>query len=335
MAFEASKAESPESMLERVERSVGTLYHWKRPNGDTEVHPDDVDTEGKHFLERVSSGSGFFIEGGYFVTNKHCVRGSIFTVQIGNDKQLRAEVLYRDPVRDIAILKVEGESFEPLELGDSSTLRKGQNIWTMGTPHGMKGRVSAGVISGVPRSVEKSRAEDAEAGDPAKDEHLDRSEFIDTDADIHQGNSGGPFLDADGKVIGVATFMEKTFGGSLGFAIPINEIKVIAKNVQAFAQINTLLEVVEYQKHADDMRLSETFPLAVQWVQEVINSVPEEDRNGIMSDKGVRRMFQEMLTHPSTNREKYAGLYQSAFGVPLYNGKDTKLDFEEPEVESE
>jgi S1-C subfamily serine protease len=334
MGAEANKAESPESMLERVTSSVITLRMW-RPTSS--INPLDVEGEGQNYMEDVGGGSGFFVsEDGYFLTNRHCVQGSsVFTVEVSNGKVLRAHVVYEDASRDIAVMRVESDArFDPIELGDSDDLKRGQQIWTMGTPHGKKKRVSAGVISGIPKQGEAYRdiADREEGEDGHTTYEAGRDTHIDTDADIHPGNSGGPMLDAQGRVIGINTFIEPTRGGSMGFAMPINEVKVIAKHPEVFALISAALKSIELMKHDEDLRLSESFALCIEAADEAIRGLSPEDKKAVMSDMGVRKMFREALKYARKNRGRYAAAYEEVFGVPL---DDPRRKQAQQEVEGE
>ena len=171
---------------------------------------------------RAASGSGFVIDGeGLIVTNDHVVEGADeFRVRIGEDGEpIEAELLGADPSVDLALLKVDpgdvdGE-LQPLELGASEDLRPGDPAIAIGSPFGLEGTVTSGIVSALGRTIRAPNG-------------FSISGAIQTDAAINPGNSGGPLLDEQGRVIGVNSQI-RTGGGNantgVGFAVPVDEIK--------------------------------------------------------------------------------------------------------------
>ncbi len=181
--------------------------------------------------QQVSAGTGFLVsEDGYIATNKHVVsiEGAEYTVIMNDSKKFTATVLARDPMNDIAILKIQGDGkFPLLELGDSTRLQVGQTVITIGYALGkFDNTVSKGVVSGLYRTI------DASGGGSA--EHLEG--IIQTDAAINPGNSGGPLLNIAGQVIGMNTAI---YEGSenIGFALPVNDIRQVYESVRAHGKI--------------------------------------------------------------------------------------------------
>ncbi|MEK7085213.1 MAG: trypsin-like peptidase domain-containing protein [Patescibacteria group bacterium] len=180
---------------------------------------------------QISAASGFFVSGdGFVVTNKHVVEdlGADYTVITNSGKRFPAKVLARDPVQDIAILKVEGAGFSYIPLGNSDTLKVGQTAVAIGNALGeFQNTVSVGVISGLSRTIIAS-------GSTRGRERL--SQVIQTDAAINPGNSGGPLLGLDGRAIGINT---ATAAGAenIGFALPINAVKKATQDVKATGRI--------------------------------------------------------------------------------------------------
>jgi serine protease Do len=163
-------------------------------------------------LPPASLGSGFIIdaEKGYVVTNNHVVKDADeVRVTLHDDTTMEAEVVGRDEKTDLAVLKVETDKkLTAIEFGDSSNLRVGDWIVAIGNPFGLGGTVTAGIISAQQRDINAGPYDD----------------FIQTDASINRGNSGGPMFNLDGKVIGINTAIFSPSGGSvgIGFAIPAN-----------------------------------------------------------------------------------------------------------------
>lgn len=182
---------------------------------------------GKQQTIEANIGSGFIISNdGLIITNKHVVADTTATYKVlTNDKKEHAVVnIYRDPLNDLAILKINANGLKTLDLGDSSILKLGQMAIAIGTPLGeFTNTVTAGIVSGLGRGIT--------AGSPFEGyvEKLDN--VIQTDAAISPGNSGGPLLNSKGQVIGINTAVASE-GQNIGFAIPVNVIKEIIKNFQ-------------------------------------------------------------------------------------------------------
>jgi len=175
-------------------------------------------------------GSGFIISvDGLIITNKHVVSDAEASYQVlTNDKnKYNVEKIYRDPLNDLAILKISSTTFnspKPLKLGNSSKLKLGQLVIAVGTPLGeFTNTVTSGIISGLGRGIT--------AGSPFQGyvEKLDN--VIQTDAAISPGNSGGPLLNSKGEVIGVNTAIAQE-GQNIGFAIPANVVSDLINNFQ-------------------------------------------------------------------------------------------------------
>jgi S1-C subfamily serine protease len=172
---------------------------------------------------QAASGSGFVIDDqGHIVTNEHVVDGgNEFRVRFGEDGEpIRAELLGADPSVDLAVLKVDPEDVEgglrPLELGASEDLRPGDPAIAIGSPFGLEGSVTSGIVSALGRTIEAPNG-------------FSISNAVQTDAAINPGNSGGPLLDSRGRVIGVNSQI-RTDGNSqdntgVGFAVPVDEVK--------------------------------------------------------------------------------------------------------------
>jgi putative serine protease PepD len=176
------------------------------------------------------TGSGFLIDrDGRIVTNNHVVAdaadGSRIRVIFSDGRRLNALLVGRSPSYDIAVIRVSGvASLQPIELGDSDQIQVGEPVIAVGSPLGLPGTVTQGIISAENRPV--MVAENAAADSPTA-----YINAIQTDASINPGNSGGPLVDAGGRVIGVNSAI-LTFAASrnigLGFAIPINQVATIA-----------------------------------------------------------------------------------------------------------
>lgn len=167
-----------------------------------------------------SLGSGFFISAdGLVVTNNHVVEGaSSVRVALEDGRELDAEILGADPATDIALLQAEGEDLSHLQWGDSDTVEVGDWVVAIGNPFGLGGTVTAGILS--------ARSRDIQAG-PYDD-------FLQTDASINRGNSGGPLFDEGGEVIGVNTAIFSPTGGNvgIGFAVPSTVAQAVVEQLR-------------------------------------------------------------------------------------------------------
>ena len=176
--------------------------------------------------ERKSSalGSGFIIDKkGVVVTNNHVIQGAEdIIVRVNGDKEYKAKVVGADPLSDIAVLQLETkETFIPVKFGNSDKARIGDWVIAIGNPFGLGGTVTSGIISARNRSIGLSRYED----------------YIQTDASINSGNSGGPLFDMNGDVIGINTAILGRSGSiGIGFSIPSNSAKTVINQLIEFGE---------------------------------------------------------------------------------------------------
>src|SRR6202047_3157824 len=161
-------------------------------------------------------GSGVIISpDGYIVTNNHVVDGAMdIRVTMGDKRILPAKLIGRDKLTDLAVIKVNASDLPSVPWGDSTKLRPGQTVLAFGNPLGFRFTVTRGIVSALNRP------------NPAQDRRAP-GQFIQTDAAINQGNSGGPLVDAHGEVIGINTFLVSPSGSfsGMGFAIPTQIVK--------------------------------------------------------------------------------------------------------------
>jgi putative serine protease PepD len=199
----------------RAAGSVSEIYAQTSP-GVAFIQAEDASGNG-------GTGSGFLLDGqGHVVTNDHVVEGSTkFTVRFGEKGDaLDAKLIGADQSSDLAVLEVDAKKIsaetKPLELASSADLRPGDAAIAIGSPFGLSGTVTTGIISALDREIESPN------GFPI-------SGVLQTDAAINPGNSGGPLLDADGKVIGVNSQIASSSRQSsgVGFAVPVDTVKEI------------------------------------------------------------------------------------------------------------
>jgi len=172
-------------------------------------------------------GSGFIVSAdGLIISNKHVVADATAGYQVltNDGKKYEVEKIYRDPLNDLSILKINATGLKPLSLADSSGLKLGQIAIAIGTPLGtFTNTVTAGIVSGLGRGIT--------AGSPFEGSVEKLDNVIQTDAAISPGNSGGPLLNSAGQVMGVNTAVSQQ-GQNIGFAIPSNVIRDLLTNFQ-------------------------------------------------------------------------------------------------------
>jgi len=171
--------------------------------------------------KQSGQGSGFIIsKDGYILTNNH-VAGDAdkITVKLKDGRKFQAKLIGSDPKTEIALIKIEGDNFPYIELGDSSELEIGEWVIAIGNPFGLAETLTVGVVSAVGRSNVGI---------------TDYEDFIQTDAAINPGNSGGPLLNIEGKAVGINTAIYTRSGGymGIGFAVPINMAKQIVNQLK-------------------------------------------------------------------------------------------------------
>ena len=179
--------------------------------------------------ERVGSGSGVIIRpDGYIVTNNHVVDGaSKIEVTLNNNKSYEATLIGTDPATDVALLKIDAQGLPVIPFGDSDKLRLGEWVIAIGSPYDLRSTITAGIVSAKGRSM------------PNYDGEFKIESFIQTDAAVNPGNSGGALVDKSGNLVGVNTAIISQTGSYTGysFAIPSNIVKKIAYDLIDFGSV--------------------------------------------------------------------------------------------------
>jgi len=177
--------------------------------------------DGKDLPPMQGTGSGFFISAdGYIVTNNHVVEGADkITVRTKDERELKARVIGRDPATDLAVIKVEGANFPFVDFEESAKPRVGDWVVAVGNPFNLGGTATAGIVSAL-----------------ARDQRVSGSSYVDymqIDAPINRGNSGGPTFDMNGRVVGVNSAIFSPSGGSvgIGFDIPADVAASITRQL--------------------------------------------------------------------------------------------------------
>jgi serine protease Do len=222
-------SQSLEGLVGRVRPAVVQIFSTGYVTADD---PESSNTAALLSTQR-STGSGIILaDDGYIVTNAHVVRGarriqvrlSVAQTRGRNAtfepevKLLDAKLVGMDREMDVAVIKIERAGLPHLQLGNSDAVRQGELVMAFGNPRGLEGSVSLGIVSSTAREIHPD----------------DFLAYIQTDAPINPGNSGGPLIDAQGRVVGINTFILSQSGGSegLGFAIPSNMVSTVYAQIR-------------------------------------------------------------------------------------------------------
>lgn len=231
------------------EQEISDLSDWDRffdrfrngpPRGG-----DDEDDGDRNTREARSLGSGFFISGeGHIVTNNHVIEGATeIEVVLEDGRELEAELIGADPETDLAVLKVnESERFKYVGFSTTSNLRRGDWVVAVGNPFGLGGTATSGIVSAVGKPGDRGRSNTY-------------TDYLQIDAAINRGNSGGPTFDLNGRVIGVNTAILSPTGGSvgIGFAIPADLAKDITDAIIKDGKVSRGWLGVTIQDLTEDM----------------------------------------------------------------------------------
>ena len=262
-------------------------------------------------------GTGFVVSAdGFIVTNKHVVSDATAKYKIitKDDKTFTADRIYRDPVNDLAIIKIAASGLTPIELGDSDKIKVGQLAIAIGTALGeFRNTVTTGVISGVGRGIT--------AGSPFEGyaERLDN--VIQTDAAINPGNSGGPLLNSSGQVIGINTAVSQE-GQNVGFALPINVVKDALDNFNKTGQFNRPYLGVRYKVVTKDIALLNDVPEGA-YIMEVVDGSPAQSA-GLQAGDIITKIGDIRLIGDKAELSKVIGLKKAGEHVTLQIWRDGK-----------
>ena len=257
-------------IAERASKSVVTVSIKKvgidLPKGGMGLWPFGIMPQGEPRYKEIEQdiGTGFVVgEDHLVITNKHVVADTQAKYKVidKDNKEYEVTKIYRDPMNDIAILKVEGLNLPPLPLGDSDKLRVGESVIAIGTALGeFRHTVTTGVISGLGRGIV--------AGDAFGQAVESLENIIQTDAAINPGNSGGPLLNRCGEVIGVNVAVSRN-AENIGFAIPINEVKETLENFTRTGKFDRAFLGVRYINISEKTAIRNEIPQGA-YVTEVI-----------------------------------------------------------------
>ena len=202
--------------------------------------------------EKVGSGSGVIIrQDGYIVTNNHVIEGATkIEVTLNNNQTYQATLVGTDPATDIALLKIEAEGLPVIPFGDSDKLRLGEWVIAIGSPYDLRSTITAGIVSAKGRSMPNYTGE------------FKIESFIQTDAAVNPGNSGGALVDKAGNLVGINTAIISQTGSYTGysFAVPVNIVKKIVYDLMDYGKVQRAVLGITMQeiddKIAEELKLS-------------------------------------------------------------------------------
>ena len=202
--------------------------------------------------EKVGSGSGVIIrQDGYIVTNNHVIEGATkIEVTLNNNQTYQATLVGTDPATDIALLKIEAEGLPVIPFGDSDKLRLGEWVIAIGSPYDLRSTITAGIVSAKGRSMPNYTGE------------FKIESFIQTDAAVNPGNSGGALVDKAGNLVGINTAIISQTGSYTGysFAVPVNIVKKIVFDLMDYGRVQRAVLGITMQeiddKIAEELKLS-------------------------------------------------------------------------------
>ena len=244
-AFAVGNAQ-PVDLTEAAEHSVHAVVHIRATQlGKTQVVQEMPDFFDFFFGDgmgrqrqvqtqpRVGFGSGVIIsKDGYIVTNNHVVEGANeITVKLNDDRELAGTVVGTDPSTDLALLKIEGDEFPTLPIGNSDALKVGEWVLAVGNPYNLSSTVTAGIVSAKARSLGGGQAANGQAANIQS--------FIQTDAAINQGNSGGALVNARGELVGINAMLYSPTGAysGYGFAIPTSIMTKVVSDLKQYGAV--------------------------------------------------------------------------------------------------
>ena len=275
--------------------------------------------------EQKGSGSGVIIRpDGYIVTNNHVVNGaSKIQVTLNNNQQYDATVVGTDPATDVAIIKVEADNLPTIPLGDSDALRLGEWVLAIGSPLGVQLRstITAGIVSAKGRSMPDGSGE------------FKIESFIQTDAAVNPGNSGGALVNKKGELVGINTAIVSQTGAYSGysFAVPVNIVKRVAEDLMDYGSVKRAILGITMgtvdKKIADEMKLSSVNGV---YINEVLKGSAAE-KAGLRKNDVLVAIDGQKITDASSVQAKVSSYHPGDKAVIAYirDGKqyETTVEF--------
>ena len=253
--------------------------------------------------EQKGSGSGVIIRpDGYIVTNNHVVNGATsIQVTLNNNQQFEATVVGTDPATDVAIIKVDATGLPTIPMGDSDKLRLGEWVLAIGSPLGaqLRSTITAGIVSAKGRSMPDNSGE------------FKIESFIQTDAAVNPGNSGGALVNKKGELVGINTAIVSQTGSYTGysFAVPVNIVKRVAQDLMDFGSVKRAVLGIRMvnvdKKFADEMKLSSVTGV---YINEVLKGSAAE-KAGLKENDVIVAIDGQKITDGSSVQAKVSGYH--------------------------
>ena len=270
--------------------------------------------------EKVGSGSGVIIrEDGYIVTNNHVIDGATrIEVTLNNNQTYPATLVGTDPATDVALLKIEASGLPIIPFGDSDKLRLGEWVIAIGSPYDLRSTITAGIVSAKGRSMPNYTGE------------FKIESFIQTDAAVNPGNSGGALVDKAGNLVGINTAIISQTGSYAGysFAVPSNIVKKIAYDLMDFGSVKRAVLGISMKpiddKIADDLKLSSRNGV---YISEVSKS-GAADKAGVKAGDVLIAIDSTKITTPASVQEAVSRFSpgDNAVLTVIRDGKELSLD---------
>ena len=270
--------------------------------------------------EKVGSGSGVIIrEDGYIVTNNHVIEGATkIEVTLNNNQTYQATLVGTDPATDVALLKIEANGLPVVPFGDSDKLRLGEWVIAIGSPYDLRSTITAGIVSAKGRSMPNYSGE------------FKIESFIQTDAAVNPGNSGGALVDKAGNLVGINTAIISQTGSYAGysFAVPVNIVKKIVYDLMDYGSVQRAVLGITMQeiddKIANELKLSSRNGV---YIVEVSKS-GAADKAGIKAGDVLIAIDSTMLTNSASVQEAVSRFSpgDEAVVTVIRDGKQKKLD---------
>ncbi|PZR14748.1 MAG: serine protease, partial [Flavobacterium psychrophilum] len=227
----------------KATRTASNNLPRRSPFGDLfDMDLDDFFGDRMRSVPQMASGSGAIIsEDGYIVTNNHVVEGADeINVTLNNKKSFKAKLIAADPSSDLAVIKIEAKGLPFLIYGNSDDVKVGQWVLAVGYPLTLETTVTAGIVSAKGRTLDIN----------SRQSRTPVESFIQTDAAVNPGNSGGPLINTDGKLIGINSAIASPTGAYAGysFTIPVNIVKKIVADLMKHGTVQRAYLGIEYPR---------------------------------------------------------------------------------------
>jgi Do/DeqQ family serine protease len=281
----------------KATRTASNNLPRRSPFGDMfDMDLDDFFGDRLRSVPQMASGSGAIIsEDGYIVTNNHVVEGADeINVTLNNKKSFKAKLIAADPSSDLAVIKIEAKGLPFLIYGNSDDVKVGQWVLAVGYPLTLETTVTAGIVSAKGRTLDIN----------SRQSRTPVESFIQTDAAVNPGNSGGPLINTDGKLIGINSAIASPTGAYAGysFTIPVNIVKKI---------------VADLMKHGTVQRAY----LGIEYPRENLSDEVKE-QNGIKEGEGVFVLNARTEGAAAAAGIKKGDIITKVNGVPVVNAAD-------------